>query len=256
MQTKKTTVLLLASFVLFFTLLTIASATGHSTLPVKRFPHIQNDTTRPGKSLLEKKQYQEEEIELALKAMDQARLTLDKSVKIDKLKMKKEIETAMAEMKKIDVDKIKEEITGALNQVDWDEINTTVKKALNEASVNMNVTIKEEIRKEMQKLKKELKSEKLVNVDEINADIEKELTKAKKELDKSTLELKKMKAFTDLLEKDGLINQADGYKVDIKEGELYINGNQQSKEVTEKYKPFFPGNTFSIKHNGKKIAGI
>ena len=108
----------------------------------------------------------------------------------------------------------------------------------------------------MQKLKKELKSEKLVNVDEINADIEKELTKAKKELDKSTLELKKMKAFTDLLEKDGLINQADGYKVDIKEGELYINGNQQSKEVTEKYKPFFPGNTFSIKHNGKKIAGI
>jgi hypothetical protein len=256
MQPKKATVILLASFVLFFTLLTIASATGHSTLPVKRFFSIQHDTTRPDKSLLEKKQYQEEEIELALKAMDQAKVTLDKSIKIDKLKMKKEIEKAMAEMKKIDVDKIKEEITVALNKVDWDEINNTVKKALNEASVNMNVTIKEEIRKEMKKLKKELKTEKLVNVDEINADIEKELTKAKKELDKSTLELKKMKAFTDMLEKDGVINQADGYQVDIKEGEFYINGNKQSKEITEKYKAYFPGNTFSIKHNGKKITGI
>jgi hypothetical protein len=45
-----------------------------------------------------------------------------------------------------------------------------------------------------------------------------------------------MKEFTSELEKDGLIDRKKDYEIEWRKGNLYINGVQQSQEVTNKYK--------------------
>ena len=65
-----------------------------------------------------------------------------------------------------------------------------------------------------------------------------------------------MKEFTEGLEKDGLINRKKGFTLEIKNGELYINGTKQSKEVNDKYHKYFKDEDYSIKSDGDSISSI
>jgi hypothetical protein len=75
-------------------------------------------------------------------------------------------------------------------------------------------------------------------------------------MEKAMAEVKLLKEFTDELEKDGLIDKKKGYKVEVKDGELYINGTKQSKETTEKYRKYFKKDNFSISTDGDTIITI
>ncbi len=55
-------------------------------------------------------------------------------------------------------------------------------------------------------------------------------------LQKARASLQQLKAFTNDLEKDGLIEKEKPYSIEIKDGDLYINGAKQSKKVTKKYR--------------------
>jgi hypothetical protein len=69
-----------------------------------------------------------------------------------------------------------------------------------------------------------------------------------------------MKNYTDFmneLEKDGLINKKSGYKVQLKDGSLFINGKEQSKETTAKYNKYYKEKkNFSISVNGDTIINL
>jgi hypothetical protein len=58
------------------------------------------------------------------------------------------------------------------------------------------------------------------------------------------------------LRKDGLISKKKGYKIEIKDGEMFINGTKQSKEVNEKYKKYFRDGDYTLRSDGDDISSI
>jgi hypothetical protein len=79
------------------------------------------------------------------------------------------------------------------------------------------------------------------------------MAKAKKDIEKAKLEIANYRAFIRVLESDGLIKAGEPYKVELKDNVLYINGVQQSKEATEKYRKYYQGKThFTIYDNKDK----
>ena len=48
------------------------------------------------------------------------------------------------------------------------------------------------------------------------------------------------------LEKDGLLDSKKPYTLQVKEGELYINGNKQLKEVSDKFRKYFQSNNYAL----------
>ena len=51
--------------------------------------------------------------------------------------------------------------------------------------------------------------------------------------------------FTEM-EQDGLINSKQGFNIEYKNKNLYINGAKQSEQVTSKYRKYFKDEHFEI----------
>lgn len=107
----------------------------------------------------------------------------------------------------------------------------------------------EEAAKEMEHMKANLEKQKAhikLNSGKIKEDIEKAMKNAKKSIENAKEELRNMKEFTDVLEKDGLIDKSKAYKIEVKNGELYIDGKKQSKETSDKYRRYYRKSNFTI----------
>jgi hypothetical protein len=68
-------------------------------------------------------------------------------------------------------------------------------------------------------------------------------------------DLKLMNLLTSALEKDGLIDTLKPYKLEIRDGEFYIGGKKQSKEVRDKYRMYFRKDStdhYTIQSDGNK----
>ena len=87
-------------------------------------------------------------------------------------------------------------------------------------------------------VQKEIKKAQLeINNPKLKKEIENSLQEAKKEIEKAKNQLMMYKHFTEELQSDGLINTTKGYSVEWKaNGNLFINGQQQSKEITDRTK--------------------
>jgi hypothetical protein len=48
------------------------------------------------------------------------------------------------------------------------------------------------------------------------------------------------------LQKEGLLESKKTYKLEVKDGELSINGTMQSKEVSEKFRKYFQSNNYAL----------
>lgn len=59
-----------------------------------------------------------------------------------------------------------------------------------------------------------------------------------------------MTELTTALGKDGLIDNRKLYNLEIKDGELYINGKKQPKEVSDKYRKYFRNDNYTITNDG------
>ena len=79
------------------------------------------------------------------------------------------------------------------------------------------------------------------------------MKKAKEELNKAKEELTSYKTMTAEMEKDGLIKKDENYTIEYNNGTLRINGKQQSKEVTDKYRKYIKKERLSIKNNDGDI---
>ncbi len=235
-------------------LLFSAWQTTGSTLPVKPYLiRVYQDTLKPKSNSQLKKSYYSGEIDIEMKELEKAMAEMNKEMKLDFSKMEKEIKQAMEEIKKIDFAKISREVESSLKEINWDKTRIDVDKSLKEAEIKIKAIDIKKMEKEMAKVSEELKKQKIisqVDLDKIKKTVEESLAKAKQGIANSMKELSQMKEFTDSLEKDGLINKKKGYKIEIKEGELYINGNKQSKEVADKYRKYFKESNFSISSDG------
>jgi len=71
--------------------------------------------------------------------------------------------------------------------------------------------------------------------------------KMRKDLEKTKVELKGYQEMVYKMEADGLLKTNSDYKIEYKDGQLFINGDKQSMEVTNKYKKYFPKDGISIR---------
>lgn len=217
------------------------------------------DTSLPGKKEHGKKEYNVGDLDRAMKELDKAMLDMDKTIKIDFGKMEKEMKLAMDEVKKINFEKIAREVEASLQKVDWEKAKVDVSKALHEAEIQVKEVDMKKIEKDLARAKEHLHDAKIhdhLNMEKMKQTMHEGLEKARIGMERAKKELKLLKAFTDLLEKDGLIDKRKGYKIEIKDGEMFINGIKQSKEVNDKYRKYFKEEDYSIKSDGDEISSI
>ncbi len=209
---------------------------------------------------------------MKMKDFDNLQNVLDKSLlqamdevkKIDFTKMQKDIE---ASLKSVDMEKIMKEVNNSLKSIDLDKLLADAKSSLNDINWNDK---SEEIEKSMKEAREEIEKAKLEIKDKDRDKIEKELEKAKIEIEKSKAELDKIdmnkimnearveidktkeelkltKEMFNEMEKDGLINSKEGFTIDYKNKDLYIDGKKQSERTTDKYRKYFKKDHFKIK---------
>lgn len=219
--------------------------TPDSAKPVSTFSfHYVKDTTAPGRKLHKgMRDYQADELDNAMKGLDKAMIDLDKNLNIDVAKMNMELKLAMEEVKKID----------------WEKTKNEVAKAMHNAEIKLKEMDMKKIEADITRAKENLKKEKIVahiDMDKIRKEVSESLAKAKTGIEKAKKELAELKAFTNSLEKDGLIDKKKGYRIEVKDKKLFINGKEQSKEVNEKYNKYLDKEDFSISSDGEGIAQI
>lgn len=217
------------------------------------------DTIKPRKKISQNRDYTIGNLDEALKDLDRASADLNKNMNIDFSKMEKEMKTAMEDMKKIDFEKIGRDVQLAMKKIDWDKTRIEVDKALREAQVKLREVDMKNMEKDMARAKEEMKAARLsskIDMEKIKNEVTKGMAEAKIGIEKAKKEISLLKEFTEGLEKDGLIDTKKGYRIEVKKGELYINGTKQSKEVNDKYRKYFKDEDYSIRSDGDGISSI
>ncbi|MEP7143400.1 MAG: hypothetical protein ABI707_11040, partial [Ferruginibacter sp.] len=197
------------------------------------------------------------DFDLLMQNMDKEMLKMQKEVsKIDFDKMHQEITASLNKvdldkiktgidkaMKEIDFAKIEQGVKVALKKIDWDEANNDVKLSLQDAKKEIEKINLEAVKKEIEKAKFQIEKSKneikKINIDEIMKNANTGILKAKEEL-------RITKQMFNEMEKDGLINQKDGFTIEYKDKTLIINGKKQSEAISQKYKQYIKGDSFKI----------
>lgn len=234
---------------------------------LKPIPQIERDMTL--QDTLPGKRY---ESSMTMKDFDNLMLNMDKKMievtdelkKIDFTQIQKQVESSLKEvdmekimrdvensLKNIDVEKIMADVKNSLKDINWDENSGEIKKAIAEAKeeiekarIEIREINKEEIKKEMEEAKREIKKAKL---ELKNIDMDKIMAEAKEGIEEAKKELKLTKEMFNEMEKDGLINSKAGFTIEYKDKELYIDGQKQKPQVTDKYRKYIHDNHFKIK---------
>lgn len=171
--------------------------------------------------------------------------------KIDYAKMNADVQKAMAQ---VDYNKINLEVNKAMKDIDWAKMKTDVSVALDSAKMAINNInwneIKANIDHAQAEAKKAIAAQKL-NTAEIQKQVQKSLQDAQKSLQAAQKEMQNYKALKAALEKDGLIEVNKPYRIQLKDGMLYVNGVKQSKATTDKYNRYYPNKkNFNIGDDG------
>lgn len=261
MKTANTPWLIAAAFVLTTTaLIAWKGAENNKTpfLPDQRHDY-QQDTTIRNKKSSAKKEYHTGDLDQAMKDLDNAMADVDKNLKIDLGKMDIDIKNAMKEVNTIDFQKIGEEVSKAIKNIDWDGINLEISNAVHEATVHLNEVDMKKVAKEIERAQQQIKSVKIksdIDLSGLHETIEKSMNAARTGIEKAKKEIGQLKELTGALEKDGLIDRKKGYRIETKNGELFINGEKQSKEVTDKYRKYFNNKDYTLKNDGDNTADL
>ncbi len=208
---------------------------------------------------------------MKMEDFDRLQLDLDKSLlqvkdeleKIDFSKIQKDIE---ASLKKVDMDKIRSDVELALKSIDLDKMLADVSLSLKDLDLHDNQA---DIAKALAETKKEIEKAKLeINVIDRDA-IKKELAQAKMEIAKSRLEISKIetdkmmaqaiagidqakselkmtKEMFNEMQKEGLISSKNGFTIEYKDKDLYVDGIKLPKKTTDRYRKYFKNEKFKI----------
>ena len=223
--------------------------TIQDTLPGKRFEGSM--TMKEFDNLMKDMDKKMLEVSEEIKKIDFAGIEkqLEASLKdVDFGKIRKDVETSI---KTIDVEKIMDDVKKSLNEVKWDEKSDEIKKALTDArkeiekaKIEVKEINKEQLKKDLEKARAEIEKAK-IEIKKI--DVDKIMSDAKKGIDEAKEELKLTKEMFREMDKDGLINPKDGFSIEYKDKELFINGQKQKPQVTDKYRKYMKDDHFKIK---------
>ena len=191
----------------------------------------------------------ERQIEEAMKNIDEQKIRLQTEEALKKLdwdKIESDIRKSIAEAKdNINSEKMQAELQKALEQskaamaevknIDMDKIRLDLNKA------------KEELKEQQGQLKEELEKAQKEIQQNLGRNFKQELEKAKDDVLRAKEEMKAYKTMLADMEKDGLINTKENYTIEYKDGELYINGKIQPAAIRDKYKSYFKKDNIKIK---------
>jgi len=186
----------------------------------------------------------QDQIDKAMKELDINLSKLDVQMKDLNINLDKQLQS----LADIDIDAIQKQTETSLKQIEWSkmqqDVNLSMEKAQNEiAKIDFS-----KMQKDMQALQEKFQSEAFksqFNSEKLQKEIETGMKNAKAGIEKAKQQLQQLKAFTDGLAADGLIDKKKGYTIEWKSGELYINDQKQPKSITDKYRKY--ENTGKIK---------
>jgi len=187
------------------------------------------------------------------KAMAAVKTAVDALANVDVKEIEKEIDESTKEIDAIDWDKVKDEINNGLDEV---------KKELNDP--NLNKKINADVRKAMEKSKNAMEDAKeklsamppippMPPVPPIPPMPPLPPAPPAKPFDREEGRTRSgnYEAMLTKMEKDGLIDRSDDYKVEATNGVLYIDGKEQPEDTYKRYEQYLKNQTVSIKyHNG------
>lgn len=215
----------------------------------------ENDTGNGVKGNKKGDSWKMDKLDTEMRKLDQEMSHLNLEMKkIDFSKIQKQVD---AEIQKIDRKKIEAQVNESLKSIDWNKIN----KQIDESIAQVQKVKLVEVKKEMEKVRAELAMQEAnikttlrdIDVKKMKTDTENAFKEARQSMEKARQSMetakenfKKLQGFTAALQNDGLIDKTKPYKVEVREGKLYINEKKQSKEVSEKYKHFYYKNNFTI----------
>lgn len=239
---------------LFAGLFIIVICTSAWQLQINEAPAAQDneqacsgDTTRPGAVYPDK-------IDLGINTDSILKAAQAALSAIDFNKMQQQINASLSN---INFEEINKNIEASMKNIDWDKMKIEMNKAMDEAKAEIAKVNTKEIKESLEKAKAELKSEQFkqkIDLSNLQKEVQESMAKAKKEIEKAKTEIANYKDFVAALQSDGLIKAGEPYKIELKDNVLYINGVQQTKATTEKYRRYYQGKThFTIYDNkGKK----
>jgi hypothetical protein len=219
---------------------------------LRQSPIAVTDTV-PGKNQ-DSKEYRMEDLDRAMQSLDIAMAQMNHQLKDQMVNVDAQVKMAMDQVKKLDMEKISRDVQASLAKIDWDKTNADMKKAMKEAQDKIKQIDMKEMEKELARAKEEIakaKTQSKIDMGKIHEEIEKGLENARTGIEKAKKEISQMKEFTDALDKDGLINKKKAYKIEIRNGKLYLNDQLQSDTVTDKYRKYFKDENYTIKSDGE-----
>lgn len=259
MKTRNTTWLAVTAFALTATVLIAWKGNDYTPFRPDQPNDFKQDTTIRNKKSAVKKEYRMGDLDQAMKELDNSMADIDKNLKIDLGKMDIDIKNAMKEINNIDFGKIGEEVSNAIKKIDWDGINRQISNAVQEATAHLNEADMKKVTREIERAKQNIDKAKIrsdIDLSGLHKTIEKSMEAARTGIEKAKKEIGRLKEFTEALEKDGLIDKKKGYRIQTKDGDLYINGNKQPKEVTDKYRKYFNDKDYTLKSDGDSISDL
>lgn len=171
--------------------------------------------------------------------------------KIDYAKMNADVQKAMAQ---VDYSKMNLEISKAMKDIDWNKMKLNVSRSLDSAKMAMDKINWDEMKANISHAQAEenkAMAAQNLNTDNLRKQIQNSLQDTQRNLHSAQLNMKKYKDLQAALEKDGLITEGKPYRIQLKEGTLYINGTKQSQTVTDKYRRYYPDEkNFTINNDG------
>jgi hypothetical protein len=218
--------------------------------------YVNQKDTIPGD--LNKEDYDEfkmKDLDKAMKELDINMDKLDEQMKHLDVNIDKEIEESLA---KVDFDKIGKEVEESVNAINWKELQKEIDNSMDQAQEEIKKIDFNKINDEMKELQEKFQSKEFkeqFNSEKLHKEIDDAMSKAKEGIEKAKEELREMKNFTDELAKDKLIDKKKGYTIEWKNGDLYINGKEQPKDVSDKYRKYYKKDG-KIKMNGEETESF
>lgn len=148
------------------------------------------------------------------------------------------------------MDEIEKQTEASLKQIDWNKMQQQVDNSLKQAQKEIAQIDFTKVQNEVKNMQEKLQSEEFksqFDSEKIQKQIDEAMSKAKESIEKAKEHLQQLKNFTDELAADGLIDKKKGYTIEWKNGSLYIDGKEQSKSISDKYRKYENDNDGEIK---------
>jgi hypothetical protein len=170
-----------------------------------------------------------EEMARAMKQVDVKHITQEALASVDMASIRREVERAV---KELDAQKIHREAAASLRAIDLDNMERDLKHGQ-----------LADLEKEMAGIQE--------SISHMKANLEAAMESAGREMEKAKGQLKLMQEGLSELEKDGLIRNSDPLHIKWEGDTLILNGQKQSKAVSDKYRKYFGEGKYPLQQPGR-----